>query len=196
MALSLKQSLNSDTESIELDIKHAKQILVTIIYRPPHSLVEWFGRAEKKVSEIDPKNKECILAGDMHCNMLKTRDTGTRHIKRIYSTYQFKQMITEVTRVTSDTITVIDHIASNKSDRISSGGVISCGTSDHDAVFVVRSMQISKLPRNSRIAKALKNKKFDLAAFRRGLHEIQFDKIRSILSDPNEMWTVWKNLFS
>ena len=42
----------------------------------------------------------------MNCDMLKTRDNDdTRHIKRIYNTYQFKQMITEVTRVTNDTRT-------------------------------------------------------------------------------------------
>ena len=110
--------------------------------------------------------------------MLKTRDNDTRHIKRIYGTYQFKQMITEVTRVTSDTRTLIDHIASNKPDRISSGGGISCGISDHDAVFVVRSMQIPKLPRNSRIVMVRRYKKFDLAAFRRDFHGIQFDEIR------------------
>ena len=145
-----RKDLNSDIESIsiELDIKHVKPIIVTTIYKPPHSLVEWFDRAEKLVSEIDSENKECILAGDMNCDMLHTRDNDTRHIKRIYGTYQFKQMITEVTRVTSDTRTLIDHIASNKPDRISSGGVISCGISDHGAVFVVRSIQMPKLPRN------------------------------------------------
>ena len=76
----------------------------------------------------------------MNCDMLKTRGNYTRHIKRIYGTYQFKQMITEVTRVSSDTKTLIDHIVSNKPDHISSGGVISFGISDHDTVFVVRSM--------------------------------------------------------
>ena len=128
--------------------------------------------------------------GDMNCDMLKTRDNDTRHIKRIYGTYQFKEMITEVTRVTSDTRTLMDHIASNKPDRISSGSVISCGISDHDAVFVVRSMRIPELPRNSRIVMVQKYKKFDLAAFRRDLYGVQSDEIRSISSDPNEMWTV------
>ena len=94
-----REDLNSDIESIsiELDIKHVKPIIVTTIYRPPHSLVEWFDRAEKLVSEIDFENNECILAGDMNCDMLDTRGNDTRHIKRIYGTYQFKQMITEVT---------------------------------------------------------------------------------------------------
>ena len=90
-----REDLNSDIESIsiELDIKHVKPIIVTTIYRPPHSLVEWFDRAEKLVSETDSENKQCILAGDMNCDTLDTRDNDTRHNKRIYGTYQFKQMI-------------------------------------------------------------------------------------------------------
>ena len=48
----------------------------------------------------------------MNCDMLKTRDNDTTHIERIYGTYQFKHMITEVTGMTSDTSTLIDHIAS------------------------------------------------------------------------------------
>ena len=40
--------------------------------------------------------------------------------------------------MTSDTRALIDHLVSNKPHRISSGGVISCGISDHDAVIVVR----------------------------------------------------------
>ena len=54
-------------------------------------------------------------------------------------------------------------------------------------------MRIPKLPRNSRIVKVRKCKEFGLVAFRRDLHGIH--EIRSISSDSNEMWTVWKSLF-
>ena len=130
------------------------------------------------------------ISGGGELRYAEDKRYGTRHIKRIYSAYQFKQMVTEVTKVTNDTRTCIDHIASNKPDRTLSGGVFSCGISEHDAVFVVRSMRILKLPRNSRIVTVRKYKRFDLAAFRRDLHEIQFDEIRSASSDPNKMWTV------
>ena len=78
----------------------------------------------------------------MNCNMLNRQDDNTRHIKRIFNTYEFKQMIKEATRTTSDTESLIDHIATNGPDRIASGGVIPCGISDHDVVYAVTTMRI------------------------------------------------------
>ena len=64
-----------------------------------------------------------ILTSGMNCNMLNPQDNNTRHIKRIYNTYEFKQMIKEDTRTISDTKSLIDHIATNRPDRIASSGV-------------------------------------------------------------------------
>ena len=73
-----REDFNSNVEflSVELDI-------VTTIYRPPESNVEWFKRAEELISRIDIEGKESILAGDMNCDLLKPRDNDTEHIKRI-----------------------------------------------------------------------------------------------------------------
>ena len=53
---------NSDIEflSVELDIKYVKPIIVTTIYRPSESKVEWFERAEELISRIDIEGKESI----------------------------------------------------------------------------------------------------------------------------------------
>ena len=54
--------LGSDIEflSVELDIKYVKPIIVTTIYRPPESKVEWFKRAEELSSRIAMEGKESI----------------------------------------------------------------------------------------------------------------------------------------
>ena len=82
-------------------------------------------------------------------------------------------MINEATRITSDTKTLIDHVSTNKPDRISSSGIIPCRISDQDAVF----------------------RRFDLDAFKSDLQGVHFDEIKSLSSDPNEMWLIWKTLF-
>ena len=81
----------------------------------------------------------------MNCNMLNPQDNNTRHIKRIYNTHEFKQMIKEVTRTTSDTKSLTDHIATNRPDRIASSKVIPCSISDHDVVYAVRTMRIPRV---------------------------------------------------
>ena len=77
-----RDDFNSDIEflSVELDIKYVKAIVVTTIYRPPESKVEWFKRAEELISRIDIEGKESILAGDMNCDLLKPQDNDTKHI--------------------------------------------------------------------------------------------------------------------
>ena len=88
-----RYDFNSDIEflSVELDIKYVKPIIVTTIYRPTESEVQWFERAEELISRIDIEGKESILAGDMNCELLKPRDDDTKHIKRIYSIYQLSK---------------------------------------------------------------------------------------------------------
>ena len=73
------------------------------------------------------------------------QDNDTKNLKRIYNNYHFKKLITEPTRVTSDTTTIIDHISTNKPDRVLTSGIIPCGISNHDAVFSVRGMRVPKL---------------------------------------------------
>ena len=104
-------------------------VISATIYKP-ESKVEIYEKIESLICKIDSERKECILTGDMNHNMLNPQDNNTRHIKRIYNTYEFKQMIEEATRTAFDTKSLIDHIATNKPDRIASGGVIPCGISD------------------------------------------------------------------
>ena len=88
----------------------------------------------------------------MNFDLLKPRDNnGTKNLKRTYNNYHFKQLITESTRVTSDTGTIIDHISTNKPDHVLTSCIIPCGVSDHDAVFLVRGMRVSKLKNTSKM---------------------------------------------
>ena len=105
-------------------------------------------------------------------------------------------MINEATRITSDTKTPIDHVSTNKPDRVSSSGIISCGISDHDAVYLVRSMRIPKIRRDPKTVTVRKfYRRFDLDAFKSDLQGVHFDEIKSLSSDPNEMSLFGKHYF-
>ena len=76
--------------SVELDVPYVKPILVTTLYRPPDSTVELFSFIENMISKIDQEGKECILTGDFNCDLFKSRDNDTKHLKRLYGMYHFK----------------------------------------------------------------------------------------------------------
>ena len=98
----------------QLNIHYVKPILASSVYRPPDSKVELFGRLDKFISKIEEKGKEFIITGDMNCDIFKPKDNNTKHLKKICEDHHLTLVLAEPTRVTSDTRTLIDHIATNK----------------------------------------------------------------------------------
>ena len=187
--------LDIESLSIQLGIKYVKPIIVSTLYRPPDSLVELFKPIEELISSIDQENKECIVAGDFNCDLLKPDQNNPEHIKRIYKTYGFRQFIEKPTRTTSDSKTPIDHIASNRPECVSESGVSTCGISDHDIVYLIRSMRVPRIKKEPKTITVRKCKRFDEKAHLSDLNKLQFDKIRNLTEDPDEMWVIWKNWF-
>ena len=101
-------------------------------------------------------------------------------------------MIKEATRTTSDTKGLIDHIATNRPDCLASSGVIPCGIMDHDVVYAVMTMRIPRVRGISKMVTVLKFKNFDLPAIRSEISKINFERVETITSDPNEMWLLWR----
>ena len=77
------------------------------------------------------------MLGDTIYNFLDNSD-DTKHLKRILMTYKLTQLIKEPTRTTSDTKILIDHVIVNRTDLVSDSGVIPCGISDHDAIYITK----------------------------------------------------------
>ena len=157
--------LDIESISIPLDINYVKPIIISTLYRPPDSQVELFEPIESLFSAIDQENIECIVSGDFNCDLLKPDQNNQKHIKLIYKTYCFKQFIDKPTRTTSESKTLIDHISSNIPECVSGSGVIPCGISDHDTVFLIRSMRIPKLKKEPKIMTVRKCKNFDGTTF-------------------------------
>ena len=195
--LKKREDLLTEIESItvELDIPFVKPILITTVHRPPDSLVKIFDKLESHLSRIDNENKESIFAGDINCNLLNSQDNDTKHMKRIYNSLGYKQLIENATRTTTDTMTLIDNLATTKPESISGKGVIPCGISDHDAIFLIRSMKIPRVKKSPLVRKVRKFKKFDNDSFLKELSMVNFNEIKNVTSDPNQMWLLWKNLF-
>ena len=85
------------------------------------------------------------------------------------------------------TKTIIDHIVTNRSESVSKIGVLSCGISDHDAVFMTKHMRLPKLKVSPRLLYARNYKKFNLKAFRKDMNNVPFDEIKNVSRDANEM---------
>ena len=116
-------------------------------------------------------------------------------VKRIYREYSFKQLIKTTTRTTSDSKTLTDHVATDRPEWVSESGVIPCGISDNDIVYLIRSMRIPKMKQDPKIITVRKCKNFNQNVFLSELRGIKFDEIKNVTGDPNEMWLIWKTWF-
>ena len=117
------------------------------------------------------------------------------NIKRIYNKDNVTQLIKEPTRTTDDTKTLIDHISTNKPTCISESGVIHCGISDHDVTYAIRRTKLPKSKKQSKNITVRKFNKLDEEAFIKDLKSKNFDQIRTLTDDLNEMWFIWKQFY-
>ena len=82
-----------------------------------------FDKLEKVLSDLDKEGKEIILLGDTNCDLTTKQadqhiDNDTRHVTSLYEVFSFNQLIKEPTRVTLDTSSIIDHIATTRARNI------------------------------------------------------------------------------
>ena len=144
-----------------------------------------FDKTDGLLCKLESENKESIIAGDMNCNVMKEGDNNTKHIKHIYNSFGYTQLIKNATRTTVDTMTLIDRLATTRSINIS----------DKDAVFLVRSMRIPRIKKHPKLRKARKFKNFENHLFLKDLEALNLHEIKNITKDPNQMWSLWRNLF-
>ena len=104
-----------------------------------------------------------------------------------------KQLISEPTRETIRTSTLMDHIATTHPNNIVTPGVIKCGISDHYAVYCVRKF-MQNLSRSPKIFVSRQLKNFNKAKFLEDLESVYWDDLVDH-DDPTIAAKFWTRVF-
>ena len=88
------------------------------------------------------ENREFILAGDLNCDYLRKSDQTA--IKNCLKLNGFKQIIDEPTRITKNTSTLIDIIATTHENNITLKFVYPTGTSNHHLTRIVQKLNTKR----------------------------------------------------
>ena len=102
-------------EEIVQTIKHKRKILVDIVYRPPNRSISAFTeQITNSVRTLRIENKQCYIMGDFNINLLNYDHHMETHdyVDAMFSNSLIPQ-ITNPTRITATTTTLIDNIYSN-----------------------------------------------------------------------------------
>jgi len=131
---------------IEINITKSKNFLLAVYYRPPNTskflpknFKDTFNETLLSVTE---EQREVVLMGDLNVNFLKKSDNND--IKELFSLYGFKQLIKKPTRISKDTKSLIDIIATNNQATITATNVFPMSIADHDMIGCVRKINNGK----------------------------------------------------
>ena len=104
-----------------------------------------------------------------------------------------KQVIADATRITSNTSSLLDVIATNRPDKIKESGAFHLGISDHSLVYVC--LKIS-LPRNKpKMVESRNLKNYNVNYFNDHLFHLLNNSPWN-QNDPHQLWDQFRNIFN
>ena len=186
-------------EAICLEIRknRSKPFFVVTWYRPPNSPVEIFDKFKILIRNLEAEDKEYQIVGDLNCNLLDVQNNAnSRRLMDIMDVYQLKQIITEPTRITNYSQSLIDVFITNNPYKVNTSGVIRIGISDHYMIYVSTKVSIGKsLPK---IVETRSFKNYNKVAFKSDLLNMLNSSFigLDLELDPNVMWLKWRNVFT
>ena len=113
--------------------------------------------------------------GDTNCDFLDSSNNDIKNLKRVLSLHNLTQIIKERTRTIGISETLIDHVITNKPNMVHNSGVILCGISDHDVVFIERKGEAPKIKAPPKVLDVRNFKRFDNDSFRDDIQKIPMD---------------------
>ena len=179
ISFNVRGDFSNEIENIFLDIflPKTRPILIGILYRPP----DQSGFLDKLSSTISKtscfNNQEVYILGDLNINLINTQKShipnGIKRYREFCSLHGLKQLITSPTRITENSSSLLDHILTNSTDRVSQSGVVDTSLSDHQLIYCTRKISRIKFNAHKYIRiRSLKN--YNQSLFLEKLNEINF----------------------
>ena len=186
------EQLNLECIWLEIKPVKSKPFLLGNIYRPPNSTVQWNAIFEDCIEDVLKEEKEIYLMGDINRDLLNNQinNAWTEYIEA----FGLTQLVSEATRVTSDSKTLIDHIYSNCPENVNSLHVPKIGLSDHFPIFFTRKMHVQPPKTNHNTISYRSFKTFDETKFIEDLQSVPWDTIK-LFDDTDDVMEAWLDLF-
>ena len=134
-------------EAVRINVKTRSQsVLVGCIYRPPTD-VQFYNTPRETLSKVWAKRKNLLLVGDVNADFtaraenVESSQRGKR-LKRILSSFGYKNVLKESTRVTEYSKSLIDLVITNQPNKIKISGAIDLGISDHHIIYAVFKLRL------------------------------------------------------
>ena len=188
--------MSEDIEQLWIEIKqpNSRIKIVGLVYRPPS------GKAEICMESVrgnlnsiqENRNGETTVMGDLNVNYLTQNTSPFKMLKEIERDFGLKQLITEPTRVTQNSSTLIDLMLTD-CDQVSTSGVLDINISDHLPIFYVRKKSREKTPKKIVYGRSYKN--YNVDVYQRDIvDDTRWELFWSCDPDVNKLWELMYNI--
>lgn len=175
---------------LEVCLPSTTQLILISCYRPPSENVDTaLDVIRSVISEIPTKN-EIYIMGDFNLDYMCIGSPTFKKLKTFERSYQFIQYIANPTRVSANSVSLIDHIYTN-SHLLSGSGTLNINVSDHYPCYIIRKK--TKIPHLTTTFKCRKLKHFDHSFFKNRLLELDWRPFYEI-TDPDSAWELLYNM--
>lgn len=131
--------------------------------------------------------------GDFNTNILKKDSSIFKSLRNFCHLCSMHQLISQFTRVSTSSQTIIDLVLTSDKSKISNSGVIDYGLSDHSMIFCTRKTRRSVFNCHSSVrSRSLKN--YNTEALLDLLDSLDWSDVFSS-SSVDEAWYYFKTLF-
>ena len=163
--------------------------LICFVYRPPDSQISWYDTFETEMMHALSKNTNVMILGDFNIDFMKSIPSRW---STFLTTYGLHQLITEPTRVTASSVTLIDHIYTTNPENIVDISVPIYAPGDHYPISCTINKFSKLINRKSQHLeiKYRNFKSFNEDLFLEDLSKQPFDIVCEI-TDPNEALDLW-----
>ena len=183
---------NIETLWVELALPNSKPFLTCTLYRPPTSKSEWIDLFEEELSIAQTTGLEIIVMGDF--NLDQYTNTNRKWLNLI-ELFDLSQLISQPTRVTETSSTIIDHVYTSHPENILESFVSHYSVSDHFPVCFSRKVN-NKVKKSDHMTTTYRSfKTFNEDAFIKDLAADLRNFSVDLQSDINDDLTVWYTIF-
>ena len=110
---------------------------MAIWYKPPNSPVTAQSAFHDVIEKIDAENSEFYFLGDIYCDVSSVSPhCNTNELLNICKIFKLTQIISELTRITNTSKSLIDFCFTNFPDKVGLCGIHSLGISDHSLLYL------------------------------------------------------------
>ena len=111
--------------------------LLCSMYRPPSASHDYYDKMIENIELVSMLNKEIVIFGDLNFNYKLDEFLSSNPVHLIENLFQLSQIVTEPTRKTLTSSTLLDVILTSVPEKHLESRVLTTAFSDHYSVFTV-----------------------------------------------------------